>query len=125
MSIILALALVAAPAVPPVATPAASGRTLAQFQAAQRKRMMRLDTNGDGKLASTEWDAFAKARAAEGKRAPGRRFGRMDANADGFVDAAEIDAFSARRFARIDVDSDGRMVPSERPKAKARPQTDQ
>ncbi|HEX7858240.1 MAG TPA: signal transduction protein [Sphingobium sp.] len=100
----------------------AQGETLAQFQAAARQRMLKADTNGDGKVSAAEWAAAAQARggAGNGGGFADRMFARMDSNGDGFVDAAEIDAMSAQRFARLDTNGDGIVSADERAAARGR-----
>ncbi len=112
---------------PPAYQPAAGGGggsvTLAEFQARYRTRLMRADTDHDGRISLSE---FMAAREGQGRgdgqgaggapsgRDPDRQFQRLDSNRDGYVTPAEIDAVSAQRFARMDADHDGVLTPQER-----------
>lgn len=93
---------------------AAEGRTKADFQSAARTRLLRVDSDKDGRISKAEWTEGRKA----GRRDPGRMFDRLDANGDGFLDGAEIDALTARRFARIDKNGDGVLTAEERQTAR-------
>ncbi|WP_232493707.1 signal transduction protein [Novosphingobium kaempferiae] len=94
-------------------SPAATdGIAKADFQSMLRARMLKADTDGDGRISAAEWSAAAKAR---GKGRMGDRvFSRMDANGNGFIEAAELDAIAAKRFDKRDVDHDGRLSGDER-----------
>jgi hypothetical protein len=113
---------------PGAATPPAYGRghgggggwntpqTLAEFQARYRERLMRADTDGDGRISLAEWTAAHPPRdGGEGPRGdPAAQFQRLDTNHDGYLEPAEIDAMSAERFARMDANHDGVLTPDER-----------
>lgn len=101
---------VVALAMPIPALAAGEGLSLADFQAAGRQRMLRADTNGDGKVSKEEWAAARK----NAKRDPARMFGRLDANGDGQLEATELDSLLARRFQRLDANGDGRLTQEER-----------
>ena len=109
----------------PPASSSASGDekiTLAQLQQRQVERLMRDDTNHDGKVSKDEFVAAMKARMAQFQGNGGgddsgnapdpeaianRVFTRMDTNGDGFITKDEIEKSSADRFARIDTDHKG------------------
>ena len=92
--------------------------TLAEFQARYRDRLMRADTDHDGRISLAEFMATLHAQPGadgEGRGGdPQRQFQRLDANHDGFITPAEIDAVSAERFARMDANQDGVVTPEER-----------
>lgn len=60
----------------------------------------RLDTDGDGKVSRTEFEA-AHADKTD-------RFDSIDTNRDGFIDAAEHDAHHAARHGAAKADSEGK-----------------
>lgn len=93
----------------------AGGVDLATFQTRHRTRLMRADTNGDGRVARSEWTAWWAARPGKGPADPEGRFRAIDADSDGFLTTQEIDATLAKRFARLDADHDGRVTAIERP----------
>ncbi len=111
------------------APPAGGGRgddravTLAEYQTRFRDRMMRADTDHDGRISLAEWMA-ARQEGGQGgdggvgrgggRGDPARQFQMMDANADGYLTPAEVDAVSARRFARLDANHDGVLTSDER-----------
>jgi hypothetical protein len=86
--------------------------TVAQFQARQRRQLMRADTDHDGRISLAEWTTWRAAHPGHGD--PARMFQRLDANHDGYITPDEVDALSARRFARMDVNHDGVVTPDER-----------
>lgn len=92
------------------ASRAGGGMTLVQFVGRQSERIMAADTDGDGKLSTSEFAAQARA----GKIDPSRLFDRMDTNHDGFLDKNEIRTALARRFERLDANHDGVVMPDER-----------
>lgn len=114
----------AQPAYPPQGGPGAMagpGRgpqavSLAQFQMRQRRRMMKADTDHDGRISLAEWTAWREAHPGPhgGHGDPARQFSRLDLNHDGYITPDEIDAMSARRFARMDANHDGTVTPDER-----------
>ncbi|WP_254514630.1 signal transduction protein [Novosphingobium sp. G106] len=90
--------------------------SLADFQAAFRQRLLAGDSNHDGKISQAELAAAREALGSgrAGKRDPSRLFKRIDADGDGALGPAEIDRISARRFARLDANHDGRVTSAER-----------
>ncbi|MDP4004565.1 EF-hand domain-containing protein [Methylobacterium sp. NEAU K] len=108
-------------AVPPLAVGAQdrSGAGLEQFTAAHRERMMRADSDHDGRISLTEWTAWRASHPGPAGSGPARRFRRLDTNGDGFLTADEIDAVAAKRFARLDADHDGTLSHAERRQARA------
>ncbi|MCA0049971.1 acid-shock protein [Mesorhizobium sp. B283B1A] len=119
----------AAPAAttPPAAVPAAPKAkpdlTLAKFQKRREKAIMAADTDGDGKISLSEWEAFQAKH--NGKADPAKSFARVDSNHDGFIDRAELDAFFAKRFAKLDKNGDGVLTADERPGHKSAPKPEQ
>ena len=106
-----------------VATPAlgaSGGMALADFQSAGRTRLMRADTDGDGRVSKAEWTARRQSAATAPKGDPARMFDRIDANRDGALDRGEIDGLLARRFARMDADHDGMLTAAERQASRGR-----
>ena len=95
--------------------------TLAEFQARYRERLMRADTDHDGRISLAEFMAARQNRAGGGYGSdPAAQFKKLDTNNDGYVTPAEIDAVSAERFARMDADHDGVLTPQERAAARGR-----
>ncbi len=100
--------------------------TLADYQARSRERVMRADTDHDGRVSLAEWNAYQADRSGGADHGGGRwrgggfggdpagQFQMMDANHDGYVTPAEVDAMSAERFARMDANHDGVVTPDER-----------
>jgi hypothetical protein len=86
--------------------------SLAAFQAAAQKRLMRADKDADSKISLQEWLARPAARKA--RRDPSKRFGRLDVNHDGQLDTDEIDRLAKRLFAILDKDADGAISDEER-----------
>lgn len=99
----------------PMASSGKSAVGLADFQARRRARLMRADTDHDGRISLAEWATQRAAHQGHGgaQGDPARMFRRLDANRDGYLTSDEIDAFTARRFSRADVDHDGRITPYE------------
>lgn len=112
---------------PPAAVPAAPKAkpdlTLAKFQKRREKAIMAADTDGDGKISLSEWEAFQAKH--NGKADPAKSFARVDSNHDGFIDRAELDAFFAKRFAKLDKNGDGVLTADERPGHKSAPKPEQ
>jgi hypothetical protein len=102
------------------AAAAPQGVDLAQFQAAERLRLLQADANGDGRLAKAEWTARRQAAGTEARGDPGKMFDRIDANRDGALDSSELDALLVRRFARMDADKNGLLTADERRAARGR-----
>ncbi len=90
--------------------------TLAQFQMRQRNRLMKADTDHDGRISLAEWTAWQEAHPGPNgvHGDPARMFARLDLNHDGYITPDEIDAMAARRFARADANHDGVVTPEER-----------
>ncbi|ESY66739.1 MULTISPECIES: acid-shock protein [Mesorhizobium] len=109
---------------PPAAAPKAKpDLTLAKFQKRREKAIMAADTDGDGKISLSEWEAFQAKH--NGKADPAKSFARVDSNHDGFIDRAELDAFFAKRFAKLDKNGDGVLTADERPGHKSAPNPEQ
>jgi Ca2+-binding EF-hand superfamily protein len=103
--------------------------TLAQFQQRQVDRIMRYDTNHDGKVTKDEFVAAMKERIAErqaqnggddsGAPAPDpqaiadRMFARMDTNGQGFITKDEVEKSTAAQFAQLDTDHKGYITRDE------------
>ena len=87
--------------------------TLADFQARYRDRLMRADTDHDGRISQAEFMA-AHQPGGQGRGNPIHQFEMLDSNHDGYVTPPEIDAVSAARFARMDANHDGVVTPEER-----------
>ncbi|ESX71603.1 hypothetical protein X759_21330 [Mesorhizobium sp. LSHC420B00] len=83
---------------------------LAEFQSAFEIRIMRADTNTDGRISLDEWKA--RPAAGKGERDPSKVFATLDKNNDGFLEKAEIDPMARRRFDLIDTNADG-MISAE------------
>lgn len=92
--------------------PATEGVSKADFQSLLRARLLKADTDGDGRISTAEWSAAATARG-KGRMA-GRVFSRVDANGSGFIEPAELDSIAAKRFDKRDADHDGRLSAGER-----------
>ncbi|GJD42279.1 hypothetical protein AFCDBAGC_0114 [Methylobacterium cerastii] len=99
----------------PTGDRASAGVDLATFLTRNRTRMMRADTDHDGRVSRAEWSAWWEAHPGKGPYDPAGRFRAIDADADGFLTAVEIDAVSTKRFVRLDADHDRRVVRAERP----------
>ena len=84
---------------------------LAEFQAVFQTRLMKADTDRDGKISLDEWKARPASESA--KRDPAQEFTRLDKNGDGFLDASEIAALAERRFHRLDANGDGFLTEEE------------
>lgn len=90
-----------------------------EFRDARVTMMMRADVNKDGKLTKTELETGMEATRKAGGRGPaqgpraGMMFGMADANNDGFLSRPEIEKMIERRFQRIDVNGDGSLSQSE------------
>jgi Ca2+-binding EF-hand superfamily protein len=104
-----ALTAVTALAAAPALAQPPQGVTLAQFQARRLARVMKADTDHDGRISLAEW----MAAHAKGPGDPARQFERLDADHDGFVTPAEIQPMLAKRFARLDANHDGVLSPDE------------
>lgn len=76
-----------------------------------------LDTNKDGQLSRAEFEAGAKLRVAAADAT--KLIGKLDTNHDGKLSAAEMQAPALVNFTRLDVNKDGVLSPSERPKGAA------
>ncbi|WP_173655786.1 EF-hand domain-containing protein [Sphingomonas turrisvirgatae] len=101
------------------------------------RMLARIDTNGDGLISRAENRAAAEARFDRmdadkdgriergerrgkhmGMRGHGGRGGMMrmaDTNGDGAISRAEFDAASAKRFAKLDTNKDGKLDAADRP----------
>lgn len=113
------------PPIEEVDTNADGNITLDELQAHKALRFQSADTNGDGVVSSTEFEAAADARKAEREaKRRDRAFKAMDANADGTITADEHAAFRAERmqarFDRVDENGDGMISEAEREAAKAK-----
>lgn len=86
------------------ATPAVQERdtTLEQFLATRKERLLKADTNGDGRLSPAEWK---QARSGAGGDSD-RLFALVDTDKDGALGTAEIEAFITARFTRLDANGD-------------------
>ncbi len=90
-----------------------------EWEAGQEARFKQLDTNNDGKLSQDE--LFARTPAADGNVLPTDRqfqrqsayFQRLDSDKDGSVSKTEFMAQAARNFARCDLNKDGRIDTAE------------
>ena len=100
---------------PPAGDHAGADVDLATFQTRHRTRMLRADADHDGRVSRPEWTAWWDAHPGKGPYDPAGRFRAIDADGDGFLTAEEIDAVSAKRFARLDADHDGRVSRADRP----------
>ena len=67
----------------------------------------RLDDDGDGAISRAEIDAMQEKRRAKRAERAAARFDEADANGDGRVTRAEFEDRSDARFAEIDANSDG------------------
>jgi len=82
-----------------------------EWNAGQEARFRQLDTNNDGKLTKDELLAQTRNdRQAERQEA---LFRRMDRDRDGVVSKAEFMALADRNFARCDADRDGKINAAE------------
>src|SRR3954468_15196162 len=82
-----------------------------EWDAGQEARFRQLDTNSDGKLTKEELAGNTRNdRQAERQEA---FFRRMDRDRDGFVSKAEFMAQADRNFMRCDADRDGRINAAE------------
>jgi hypothetical protein len=121
-AMLLALAVLASPAVAADEASGDQGMSLADFQAAFRQRLMAGDSNHDGKVSQAELAAARQALGSGdglgGKRDPSRLFKRIDTDGDGALGPAEIDRISVRRFARMDANGDGKVTAAEREAAR-------
>lgn len=96
---------------PQPAPPGASaGLTLQQFEARHERKLLAMDTDGDGRISRAEFMAAAKP----GKGDPAAKFAKLDRNGDGVIDKSEIDARLAHQFRKLDVNGDGILTPAER-----------
>jgi hypothetical protein len=91
--------------------------SLAEMQARQNERFVRLDLNRDGRLTREERQAARPAKRAAhlGARAgrQGGAFARLDLNRDGGLSQAESPKRLSLHFAQLDADRDGRLNQSE------------
>jgi Ca2+-binding EF-hand superfamily protein len=85
--------------------------SLTEYQALNRTRLMRTDSDGDGKISLEEWEA--RRAAAKSKGDPLKAFQRFDANGDGSIETGEIDPLLKRRFDRLDQNADGALSAEE------------
>ncbi len=107
----------AAPCTPVSRVPAAAGGGVdaTQFRAMASERLMRMDTDHDGRVSQAEFSTGMAARKHGGGKGDGSRaFAKLDANHDGFLSADELGAMADRRFAKMDTNHDGRVDASER-----------
>ena len=82
-----------------------------EWDAGQDARFRQLDTNNDGKLTKEELAGpIRNDRQAERQEA---LFRRMDRDRDGFVSKAEFMAQADRNFMRCDADKDGKINAAE------------
>jgi hypothetical protein len=111
----------------------AAGSLLFAFGASANDDKMTIDTNKDGMISASEFDAGA--RSSWSKMDPdndGRinssdaefRHRSMDADNDGTITSAEFEAGSRSMFSKWDTDGDGSLSLAEM-KAGAKPTTDQ
>jgi hypothetical protein len=84
-----------------------------EWDAGQQARFKELDANHDGKL--TKEELFAQSRSTSDRALERQEafFRRMDRDHDGFVSQDEFMAQAARNFARCDIDKDGRTNTAE------------
>ena len=90
--------------------------TLSEFQAGRGGQMMaHLDSNKDGRLSKDEFSARPRKGQAEGRPGKGadRMWSGLDADSDGFASRAEMDSLLANRFKRMDTDNDGVLTMAE------------
>lgn len=114
ISLALATAVSAQPRIARGDTNKDGSLSLAEFQALQGQRLMRLDGDGDGRISLAEWLAQPRGPNANPAADPAKAFTRMDRNKDGNVDRGEIDAVLGQRFARLDADRNGQLASNER-----------
>lgn len=100
----------AAQTAPPKPAAAPGDATLAQFQAAARRKIERRDTDGDGKISLPEWGGGNSGDSPKRNQA----FARIDKNGDGQLDGGDIDTELANRFTRLDKDRSGTLTREER-----------
>jgi hypothetical protein len=82
-----------------------------EWDAGQDARFRQLDTDNDGKL--TKGELTARTRSDRQVQRQEAHFRRMDRDRDGFVSKAEFMAQADRNFLRCDTDGDGRTNPAE------------
>jgi len=88
--------------------------TQSEFQAGRSAQMLALDSNKDGKLSRAEFAALGEQRAkAKRERRADRMWSRLDSDKDGVLSRAEMDGALVARFQRMDADKDGTLSGSE------------
>ncbi len=92
--------------------------TFEEFAAAMNTRFEGADADKDGKMTvgeiASEIDRMRSRRMAE------RLVKRFDANADGVLTADEVQSRQKKMFALLDRNDDGKIVPAEMPKGRAK-----
>jgi hypothetical protein len=86
------------------------GLTLERYLPRAKKKMLKLDTDKDGRISSAEYDA----RKVSDPKKKAKRFKRLDANQDGFADDAEMRVQAEREFKHMDKDGNGVLTAEER-----------
>lgn len=92
-----------------------------EFDAGGKSRFAESDTDGDGQLSAEELEAAhermrEQMRSERAGRHQNRALARFDADGNGLVSREEFDAARAGLFEQLDADGDGVLRPDERPR---------